>query len=192
MRTIAIILALLAIASGTSLAVSGFRGVHRVEGKNIVSGTGEELEFALAAEPGIGGSILVKLAIPSTSKVANAAYLDLLLIARDGRNLLSSKLLVEKGPNGELISGFQIDESLARQASIWIITDPKVANRELSGYRVSLEDYLPVQPVMHIRRPATQPADEPDHGERMEKVYRGGVLVEVRPAATQPAKDAAP
>jgi hypothetical protein len=118
------------------------RQVHRKDGKNVVESTGEALDFRLTAERDGAGAILVSVTIPGESDLQKASYLRL-EVRRDKQILLWSRLVTRKGDGGALTAGFQIHESLAKDAYVAIAYDAAADRRGgMFAYQVPVAEYI--------------------------------------------------
>ena len=117
------------------------RPVHLKDGRNVVGGTGEELDFQLTAERDVGGNVLVKFVVPRDSPLQEASYLRL-EIRDDQRIVLWSQLASRKGDDGATTAGFQIHDSLAKGASIGIAYDAGPKDRGMYSYQVPVAEYI--------------------------------------------------
>ena len=117
------------------------RRVHLKDGKNIVVGTNEVLDFQLKAERGQDGAVVVSMTIPRDSPLQKASYLRL-EIRDDKRILLWSSLDNRKRDDGSTTAGFQIHDSLAKGAFIGIAYDGGPNDRGMSAYLVPVAEYI--------------------------------------------------
>jgi hypothetical protein len=115
--------------------------VHPKDGKNIVDGSGESLDFQLTAERDENGAVLVTMVIPAGSELRKASYLRL-QITRGKEILLWTRLPTRKRDDGASTAGFQIHESLAKDAFVGISYDATVENRTMYAYLVPVANYI--------------------------------------------------
>lgn len=136
--------------------------VHSQQGVNVVESTGEKLDFRLKAVRYDDGNVLVTMTIPAESVLNKASYLRL-EICDQKKILLWSKLATEKNADGSRSAGFQIHESLVKQAFIGISYDAGVKDNSLScfAYRVPISEYvMPQKSQDPSSRPASSPSSE--------------------------------
>ena len=140
--TLFALVALAAVLSTHAHARELRRQVHLKDGKNVVAGTGEELDFHLTAERDNGGNVLVKFVVPRDSPLQKASNLRL-EIRDDKRIVLWSTLDARKGDDGATTAGFQIHDSLAKGASIGIAYNAGPNDRGgMYSYQVPLAEYI--------------------------------------------------
>jgi hypothetical protein len=115
--------------------------VQPKDGKNIVDRTGEALDFQLTAERDENGAVLVSMVIPAGSELQKASYLRL-QITKGKEILLWTRLPTGKRDDGASTAGFQIHESLAKDAFVGISYDATVENRMMYAYLVPVAKYI--------------------------------------------------
>jgi hypothetical protein len=142
MKHIFIILIVAGVSVATFARELG-RLVHPKDGQNVVAGTGEKLDFRLTAERGADGTVMVEMLVPPGSEAQKADYLRL-EVRRDKQILLWTVLASRKEPNGTLKAGFQIHDSLARDAFVVFAYEARRQGRPagLSAHHVPLAEYI--------------------------------------------------
>jgi hypothetical protein len=142
MAGIASLLIVMLVASVVAYARELIHPVQKRDGKNVVTRTGEVLDFTLTAERDESGSILVRVAVPAGSALQKASY-QRLEIRKGGKILLWLQLATRKEADGSLVAGFQIDESLAENAYVSFAYDaPKGDRGGMNAYQVGIAQYV--------------------------------------------------
>ena len=139
--TIFSLVALIVIISARVHARELGRRVHLKDGKNIVASTGETLDFRLEAERGEDGTVLVNIVIPPDSPLQKASYLRLEII-QGKRILLWSVLHSRKRDDGSTTAGFQIHDTLAKDAFIAIAYNAGPNDRGMYAYQIPITEYI--------------------------------------------------
>ena len=144
MRRLHLLVVVMLMAGGTAVVWGRELGhrVHLKDGANVVERGGEKLDFKMSAEQGRDGNIVVKMVIPQGSNVADASYLRL-EIMKDGKVLVWTRLASHKGDDGSITAGFQIHESLVKDAHVGISYDAdRVKGRVMEAYLVPVAEYI--------------------------------------------------
>ena len=144
MKRALILMAVMVAVAGSIVAWARELGVyvHAKDGENVVERSGEKLKFTMTAEKSAEGSVLVKMTIPAGSNVADASYLRLEIV-KDRKILLWTVLNSRKADDGSISAGFQIDESLVKDAYVGISYDAdRVKRGGMHTYLVPVREYV--------------------------------------------------
>lgn len=116
--------------------------VHPKDGENVVERGGQKLKFTMTAQKSEHGSVLVKMTIPAESNVADASYLRLEIV-KDGKILLWTRLASSRADDGSISAGFQIHESLVKDAYVGITYNAdRVKRGGMMTYLVPVAEYV--------------------------------------------------
>ena len=133
---------ILLVATASVFGRELIRRVAPVGGDNVVQPSGKKLDFRLDAKRQQNGVVIVSLRVPPGGELAKASYYRLEII-RDGRMLLWTTIATRREADGTVATGFQIDESLAKDASIGVAYEGEAPQqRPMWAYRISVADYI--------------------------------------------------